>query len=79
MMDLEGNKVDVTGDTDKCLSYRYFRAMEFIPILKSYLIIPLEVKKRRCRYDIYKRIDTSSYYGYRNDEDDILEKVEWCE
>ena len=28
-----------------------------------------------CRYDIYKRID-ASYYGYRDDEDDILEKLE---
>jgi hypothetical protein len=26
---------------------------------------------------IYKRIDTSSYYGYKNDENNILEKVEW--
>jgi hypothetical protein len=41
------------------------------------LIIPLEVKKRRCRYVIYKRIDASSYYGYMNDEDDILEKFKW--
>jgi hypothetical protein len=31
----------------------------------------------RCRYAIYKRIDTSSYYGYNNDEDGILKKVEW--
>lgn len=28
-----------------------------------------------CRYDIYKRID-ASYYGYRDDEDGILEKLE---
>jgi len=34
------------------------------------------VKKRRCRYAIYKKIDASSYYGYRIDEDGILEKVE---
>jgi hypothetical protein len=47
------------------------------PSSKRYSISPLEVKKRRCRYVIYKRIDTSSYYGYRNDEDGILEKVEW--
>jgi hypothetical protein len=36
---------------------------------------PLEVKRRRSRYEIYKRIDVS-YYGYRDDEDTILEKVE---
>lgn len=28
-----------------------------------------------CRYDIYKRID-ASYYGYRDEEDGILEKLE---
>jgi pre-mRNA-splicing factor ISY1 len=34
------------------------------------------VNKRRCRYVIYKKMDVSSYYGYMNDEDGILEKVE---
>lgn len=28
-----------------------------------------------CRYDIYKRID-ASYYGYRDEEDGILQKLE---
>jgi hypothetical protein len=27
-------------------------------------------------YAIYKRIDTGSYYGYKNDKDNILEKFE---
>lgn len=36
---------------------------------------PPELRKRRTRYDIYKRID-ASYYGYRDEEDGILEKVE---
>lgn len=31
--------------------------------------------RKICRYDIYKRID-ASYYGYRDDEDGILEKLE---
>jgi hypothetical protein len=47
----------------------------YSPSSNRYLIIPLEAKNRRCRYVIYKRIDASSYYGYRNDEDGILEKV----
>jgi pre-mRNA-splicing factor ISY1 len=38
------------------------------------LIIFLEVKNKKCRYAIYKQIYASSYYGYRNDEDGILEK-----
>jgi hypothetical protein len=44
------------------------------PSPKSYLISPLEEKKRRCRYVIYKWIDTNSYYRYKNDDDNILEK-----
>jgi hypothetical protein len=47
------------------------------PFSKIYLISPLEANKRRCRYAIYKRIDASSYYGPRNNEDDILEKFKW--
>jgi pre-mRNA-splicing factor ISY1 len=30
----------------------------------------------RCRYAIYTKIDTNSYYGYKNDDDGVLEKVE---
>ncbi|GJT48240.1 retrovirus-related pol polyprotein from transposon TNT 1-94 [Tanacetum coccineum] len=36
---------------------------------------PSELRKRRSRYDIYKRIE-ASYYGYRDYEDRVLEKVE---
>ncbi|GJW73013.1 pre-mRNA-splicing factor ISY1 [Tanacetum coccineum] len=36
---------------------------------------PSELRKHRSRYDIYKRIE-ASYYGYRDDEDGVLEKVE---
>jgi pre-mRNA-splicing factor ISY1 len=46
------------------------------PSSKRYLIIPLEEKKRKCRHAIYKWIDTSTYYGYMNDDEGILEKVE---
>jgi hypothetical protein len=34
------------------------------------------VKKKRYMYEIYKKIDTN-YYGYTDDENHILEKVEW--
>jgi pre-mRNA-splicing factor ISY1 len=77
MMDLEGNEVDVPSATGKGPGYRYFGATNSSPSPKSYSISPLEVKKRRCRYVIYKQIDASSYYGYMNDEDNILEKVKW--
>jgi pre-mRNA-splicing factor ISY1 len=54
MMDLEGNEVDVTGDTGKGPGYRYFGAAKFFPKLKEIFYNPPEVKKRRSRYDIYK-------------------------
>jgi hypothetical protein len=63
MTDLEGNKFDVPGATRKGLDYIYFGATKFLPILKRYFISLLEVKKRRCRYVIYNRIDAISYYG----------------
>jgi pre-mRNA-splicing factor ISY1 len=75
MMDLEGKKVDVLDTTDKGLSYRYFGAVKFLPDIKELFNNPPKGKNTRSRYDIYKRIDTS-YYGYRNDVDSILEKVE---
>jgi hypothetical protein len=76
MMDLERNEVDVLSATRKGPSYRYFRVMKFLPDVKELLNKSPEVKNKRCSYDIYKIIDASSYYGYMNDEDDILEKVE---
>jgi pre-mRNA-splicing factor ISY1 len=74
MSNLEGNKVDVLGATSKGLGYKYFMATKLLAILKELSDKPPR-GKRRCRYAIYKRIDASSYYGYRNDKDGILEKV----
>jgi len=52
-------------------------AEKFLPDIKELFDKPLEEKKRRSRYEIiYKRIDID-YYGYRNDEDDIVDKFEW--
>jgi hypothetical protein len=65
-----------TGTTRKGLGYKYFRATKFLPDFKYLFDKPPEAKKRRCRYPIYERIDTISYYGYKSDEDGILKKVE---
>ncbi|KAJ6811401.1 pre-mRNA-splicing factor ISY1-like protein [Iris pallida] len=56
-------------------SYRYFGAAKKLPGVKELFEKPPELRKRRSRYDIYKRIN-ASYYGYRDDEDGILEKLE---
>lgn len=75
MTDLEGNIVDVPNPSGRGPGYRYFGAAKKLPGVKELFEKPPELRKRRTRYDIYKRID-ASYYGYMDDEDGILEKLE---
>ncbi|KAL1208718.1 hypothetical protein V5N11_014707 [Cardamine amara subsp. amara] len=75
MTDLEGNIVDVPNPSGRGPGYRYFGAAKKLPGVRELFEKPPELRKRRTRYDIYKRID-ASYYGYRDDEDGILEKLE---
>ncbi|GAA0155177.1 hypothetical protein Leryth_002009 [Lithospermum erythrorhizon] len=75
MTDLEGNIVDVPNPGGRGGGYRYFGAAKKLPGVRELFQKPPELRKRRTRYDIYKRID-ASYYGYRDDEDGLLEKVE---
>lgn len=75
MTDLEGNIVDVPNPSGRGPGYRYFGAAKKLPGVKELFEKPPELRKRRTRYDIYKRID-ASYYGYRDDEDGVLEKLE---
>lgn len=75
MTDLDGNIVDVPNPSGRGPGYRYFGAAKKLPGVRELFEKPPELKKRRSRYDIFKRID-ASYYGYRDDEDGILEKLE---
>lgn len=75
MTDLEGNIVDVPNPSGRGPGYRYFGAAKKLPGVKELFEKPPELRKRKSRYDIYRRID-ASYYGYRDDEDGVLEKVE---
>ncbi|KAK8947605.1 hypothetical protein KSP40_PGU013779 [Platanthera guangdongensis] len=75
MTDLDGNIIDVPNPSGRGPGYRYFGAAKKLPGVRELFEKPPEVRKRRTRYDIYKRID-ASYYGYRDDEDGILEKLE---
>ena len=75
MTDLEGNIVDVPNPSGRGPGYRYFGAAKKLPGVRELFEKPPELRKRKSRYDIYKRID-ASYYGYRDDEDGVLEKVE---
>ncbi|XP_057950648.1 uncharacterized protein LOC131145525 [Malania oleifera] len=75
MTDLEGNIVDVPNPSGRGPGYRYFGAAKKLPGVRELFEKPPELRKRRSRYDIYKRID-ASYYGYRDDEDGVLERLE---
>lgn len=75
MTDLDGNIVDVPNPSGRGPGYRYFGAAKKLPGVRELFEKPPELRKRRTRYDIYKRID-ASYYGYRDDEDGILVKLE---
>ncbi|XP_031493813.1 uncharacterized protein LOC116259938 [Nymphaea colorata] len=75
MTDLEGNIIDVPNPSGRGPGYRYFGAAKQLPGVRELFEKPAEIKKKRNRYEIYKRID-ASYYGFRDDEDGILEKVE---
>ncbi|KAI5318086.1 hypothetical protein L3X38_037794 [Prunus dulcis] len=75
MTDLDGNIIDVPNPSGRGPGYRYFGAAKKLPGVRELFEKPPELRKRRTRYDIYKRID-ASYYGYRDDEDGVLEKVE---
>ena len=75
MTDLEGNIVDVPNPSGRGPGYRYFGAAKKLPGVRELFEKPPELRKRRTRYDIYKRID-ASYYGYRDDEDGVLDRVE---
>ncbi|CAH2053359.1 unnamed protein product [Thlaspi arvense] len=75
MTDLEGNIIDVPNTSGRGPGYRYFGAAKKLPGIRELFEKPPELRKRRTRYDIYKRID-ASYYGYRDDEDGMLEKLE---
>eukprot|EP00252_Welwitschia_mirabilis_P021960 TRINITY_DN5791_c0_g1_i3.p1 TRINITY_DN5791_c0_g1~~TRINITY_DN5791_c0_g1_i3.p1 ORF type:complete len:298 (+),score=37.08 TRINITY_DN5791_c0_g1_i3:198-1091(+) len=75
MTDLEGNEVVVPDSKIKGAGYRYFGAAKFLPGVRELFEKPPEKPKRRSRHEIYMRID-ASYYGYRDDEDGVLEKVE---
>lgn len=75
MTDLDGNIIDVPNPSGRGPGYRYFGAAKKLPGVRELFEKPPEIRKRRTRYDIYKRIN-ASYYGYRDDEDGILEKLE---
>jgi len=55
--------------------YYYFGAAKNLPGVRELLKPKKQEVNRRTRYDMYQRID-ADYYGYRDDDDGLLEKIE---
>jgi pre-mRNA-splicing factor ISY1 len=55
--------------------YYYFGAAKNLPGVRELLKPKKRDVNKRTRYDMYQRID-ADYYGYRDDEDGLLEKLE---
>ncbi|MFQ6624688.1 hypothetical protein Gotur_004365 [Gossypium turneri] len=75
MMDLERNIVHVSNPSRRGQAYRYFEATKKLSRVNDLFEKPSKLRKRRTIYDIYKSIDTS-YYGYKDEEDGVLARVE---
>ncbi|KAM0835123.1 hypothetical protein ACQ4PT_063141 [Festuca glaucescens] len=75
MTDLDGNIVAIPNPSGRGPGYRYFGAAKKLPGVRELFDKPPEVRKRRTRYEIHKRIN-AGYYGYYDDEDDVLEPLE---
>lgn len=71
--DSDGKPLEVASG--KGMGYRYFGAAKQLPGVRELFDKPPELKRRRSRYEMYKRID-ADYYGYRDEEDGVLEQVE---
>lgn len=71
--DEDGKEVDIASG--KGMGYKYFGAAKQLPGVKELFELPPEIKKKRNRYEMYKRIDMD-YYGFRDDEDGVLEDLE---
>ncbi|MBA0552632.1 hypothetical protein Golob_023425 [Gossypium lobatum] len=65
----------VTFGTTRGPAYRYFEATKKLSGVRDLFEKLSKLRKRRTIYDIYKSID-ASYYGYKDEEDGVLARVE---
>jgi len=68
-LDAEGKALPGGG------GYKYFGAARDLPGVKELFARPEAVKRKRTRADMFKNV-TPDYYGFRDDDDDSLEKAE---
>jgi len=55
--------------------YKYFGEARNLSGVKDLLVTPGTQAPKRTRYEMYKGVD-ADYYGFRDDEDGLLEKLE---
>ena len=73
LTDDEGNQIQ--GATGKGGGYKYFGAAKQLPGVRELFEKEAPRQIRRTRHQMYRHID-ADYYGFRDDEDGVLEKVE---
>uniref|UniRef100_A0A7S3QV93 Pre-mRNA-splicing factor ISY1 n=1 Tax=Dunaliella tertiolecta TaxID=3047 RepID=A0A7S3QV93_DUNTE len=66
---------EVAEMTGKGTGYRYFGAAKALPGVKELFEVEPPKQVRKTRYQMHKAIDPD-YYGFRDEEDGVLEKVE---
>ncbi|KAK9836708.1 hypothetical protein WJX74_006476 [Apatococcus lobatus] len=71
--DSEGRELE--GASGKGAGYRYFGAAKQLPGVKELFEKEAPRQIRRTRHQLYQHID-ADYYGFRDEEDGVLEKVE---
>ncbi|KAF8762841.1 hypothetical protein HU200_009024 [Digitaria exilis] len=76
MTDLDGNIVAVPNPPARGPGYRYFGAARKLPGVRELSSTSRQRRgSARTRYEIHKRIN-AGYYGYYDDEDGVLERLE---
>ncbi|KAK9826190.1 hypothetical protein WJX81_006192 [Elliptochloris bilobata] len=73
VQDSEGN--ESRGATGKGAGYRYFGAAKQLPGVRELFEKEAPRVLRRTRHQLYQHIN-ADYYGFRDEEDGLLEKVE---
>jgi pre-mRNA-splicing factor ISY1 len=66
---------EVSAASGKGAGYRYFGAAKNLPGVKELFEKAAPRKLRRTRFDMHKAVD-ADYYGFRDEDDGILVKVE---
>lgn len=73
--DAEGNEVQTGSSTGRNEGYKYFGAAKLLPGVRELFEKEPPRKVRRTKHQMHQKIN-ADYYGFRDDEDGILEREE---